>query len=143
MSNFCLFLQTNLIEGQPSHFECRLVPIGDPNMSVDWYKNGQLLLAGHRFRPTYDFGYCALDILYTYPEDNGIYQCVAKNLYGQDHTSADVRCQGKISVIEDTQLPEGMESLREIENMEACARRYDIIAYFMCDYLDWEASLEH
>lgn len=38
--------QVHLVENQPAHFECRLVPIGDPNMQVDWYKDGQLLKAG-------------------------------------------------------------------------------------------------
>ena len=38
--------QTQLQEAQPAHFECRLVPIGDPDMKVEWFKDGQLLRAG-------------------------------------------------------------------------------------------------
>ena len=37
---------TGKVEGQSSHFECRLVPVGDPNMDVEWFKDGVLLRAG-------------------------------------------------------------------------------------------------
>lgn len=36
----------NLSENQPAHFECRLVPVGDPDMQVEWYKDGTLLRHG-------------------------------------------------------------------------------------------------
>ena len=44
--------------------------------------------AGHRHRPLHDFGYVALDIVGTIPEDNGIYTCRATNGLGYDETSA-------------------------------------------------------
>ena len=28
-----------LIEGDSAHFECKLVPINDPNLRVEWYHN--------------------------------------------------------------------------------------------------------
>lgn len=33
-------------EGHPVRFECTLLPVGDPNMSVEWYFNGQLVKVG-------------------------------------------------------------------------------------------------
>lgn len=33
-------------EGHPVRFECTLLPIGDPNMSVEWYCNGNLVTVG-------------------------------------------------------------------------------------------------
>ena len=33
-------------EGHPVRFECTLMPVGDPNMSVEWYCNGQLVKVG-------------------------------------------------------------------------------------------------
>ncbi len=30
----------DLRENEPAHFECRLIPIGDPNLRVEWFRNG-------------------------------------------------------------------------------------------------------
>lgn len=29
----------SITEGQNAHFECRLIPIGDSSMKVEWYRN--------------------------------------------------------------------------------------------------------
>ena len=58
-------------EGEPVHFSCRVEPKHDPKLVITWYKNEKELAAGSRFRITQEFGYVALDILYTYPEDEG------------------------------------------------------------------------
>jgi len=50
---------------------------------------------GHRFKPSYDFGFVSLDILYMYPEDSGVYTCRATNHYGSIETSSEVRCRGE------------------------------------------------
>ena len=42
----------------------------------------------------YDFGFVALDILYTYPEDSGVYMCKATNRYGSDVNQVQLRCLG-------------------------------------------------
>ena len=31
--------QTDLVEMQPTTFECQLAPVGDPNMKVEWFLN--------------------------------------------------------------------------------------------------------
>ena len=38
--------QLELKETERAIFETRLVPIGDPEMTVEWYKDGNLLSAG-------------------------------------------------------------------------------------------------
>ena len=58
-------------EGEPVHFSCRVEPKHDPKLVITWYKNEKELAAGSRFRITQEFGYVALDILYTYPDDEG------------------------------------------------------------------------
>ena len=51
-------------------------------------------VTGHKFKPMHDFGYVALDILYTYPEDSGTYTVQAHNKHGSDTTQATVFCKG-------------------------------------------------
>ena len=33
-------------EGQRVHFECRLIPVGDPKLKVDWFHNGKPVKQG-------------------------------------------------------------------------------------------------
>jgi hypothetical protein len=33
----------NLTEGETAHFECRLIPVGDPKLKVEWYRNEVLI----------------------------------------------------------------------------------------------------
>ena len=35
-----------LKENDSAHFECKLVPLGDPTMKVEWFKDGQPLQYG-------------------------------------------------------------------------------------------------
>ena len=85
----------NLREGHRAHFEARLEPITDPNLQVEWLKDGQPLMIGHRFRPIHDFGYVALDIIDTINEDSGIYTCRATNLMGTCECQAQLSCFSK------------------------------------------------
>lgn len=39
--------QTRLKETEAAHFEGKLVPIGDPDMRVEWFKDGVLLKHGN------------------------------------------------------------------------------------------------
>lgn len=35
-----------LIEGEPARFECRAIPVGDPDLEFIWYLNGVELQTG-------------------------------------------------------------------------------------------------
>ena len=89
----------NNSEGVPEqsrvHLECRLEPINDPNLRVEWFVNGKAIKTGHRFRTTHDFGYVALDILYAYPEDTGTYMCKAVNRLGEAVNTCSVEVVGE------------------------------------------------
>ena len=61
----------NIVEGQSAHFECRLIPIGDPTLEVEWFVNNIPLKTGSRFITINDFGFIALDITHVLPEDSG------------------------------------------------------------------------
>lgn len=37
---------SELIEGQNAHFECRVLPVGDPTLRFEWYVNGKELKLG-------------------------------------------------------------------------------------------------
>eukprot|EP00091_Calanus_sinicus_P014617 TRINITY_DN32239_c0_g1_i1.p1 TRINITY_DN32239_c0_g1~~TRINITY_DN32239_c0_g1_i1.p1 ORF type:complete len:115 (+),score=34.20 TRINITY_DN32239_c0_g1_i1:79-423(+) len=45
-----------LKEGENAHFEARLTPTDDANMSIEWFWNGKALKAGSRIRTFCDFG---------------------------------------------------------------------------------------
>lgn len=114
----------NLIEGDSAHFECKLLPITDPNLKVEWFLNGKPLLSGHRFKTTHDFGVVALDILYVYPEDSGEYIARATNKIGEDVTKAVIRCRAKQKIVYNPQLPKEMESgVQKIAELEAARQR--------------------
>lgn len=38
--------QANIKEGQRAHFECRLIPVSDNTMKVEWFHNNQPLKSG-------------------------------------------------------------------------------------------------
>lgn len=110
--------QLQLRETEPTRFDAKLIPIGDPTMRVEWFRNGVPLRQANRYVIKYDFGLVSLDMLWTYPEDDGIYECVATNAVGQDRTRAELKCKGKRSIIYDTQLPEGMEGVIKLQELE-------------------------
>ncbi len=84
-----------LVEGQNGHFEAKLEPIADPNLHVEWFKDGRPITVGHRFRPIHDFGYVALDIVGLISEDSGTYTCRATNNAGTCEAQATLLCKSK------------------------------------------------
>ena len=71
-----------------------------------------------RIVPRYDFADVSLEFLWTFAEDDGIYECVATNPYGEDRTRAELKCRPKRSIIYNTQLPEGMEGVSKLQMLE-------------------------
>ncbi len=105
----------NVSDGSNVHLECRLEPLNDPNLRVEWYVNGKAVKIGHRFRTTHDFGYVALDVLGASPEDSGDYMCRAVNQLGEAVNTCNVSVLGSKSLILDSQHPEGWEKLKSLE----------------------------
>uniref|UniRef100_A0A182WJ15 Ig-like domain-containing protein n=1 Tax=Anopheles minimus TaxID=112268 RepID=A0A182WJ15_9DIPT len=105
----------NLKEGDYAHLECRVEPINDPNLKIEWFINGKAIRAGHRFRTTHDFGYVALDILYVYGEDSGTYMCKATNQVGEAVSTCNIRVTNKRNIIFDSQHPDGLEKIQKLE----------------------------
>ena len=89
----------NNVDGAPEgghvHLECRLEPVNDPNLKVEWFVNGKEIKFGSRFRTTHDFGYVALDITPAYAEDSGTYMCKASNKLGEAVNTGNVGVSGE------------------------------------------------
>ncbi|KAJ4923666.1 hypothetical protein JOQ06_014150 [Pogonophryne albipinna] len=105
----------------PAHFECRLTPIGDPTMVVEWLHDGKPLEAANRLRMVNEFGYCSLDYEAAYARDSGVVTCRATNKYGADQTSATLVVKDEKGLVEETQLPEGRKGAHRMDEMERMA----------------------
>ncbi len=103
----------------PAHFDCRMTPIGDPTMIVEWLHDGKPIAAANRLRMVNEFGYCSLDYEAAYSRDSGVITCRATNTFGVDQTSATLIVKDEKSLVEETQLPEGRRGQRidEIERI--------------------------
>ena len=102
-------------EGQRAHFECRIIPVSDPTLKVEWFLNGQPLKQGTRFREGLDFGFVYLDIMHVYPEDAGTYTIKATNVLGQAVNSADLKVMSKETIIKDTMHTAAVQQIQHLE----------------------------
>ncbi|CAB4067573.1 TTN [Lepeophtheirus salmonis] len=114
----------SISEGQSTHFEAKLSPAEDPNLTIEWFKDGNPLSTGHRFRTFHDFGIVILDILYTYEEDQGLYECRAKNMFGSDVTKGTIECAARSNLILTPQVPGDLKesTLEHISHLESSAK---------------------
>lgn len=106
---------TEVYEGKTAHFEAQIEPLHDPNLRIEFYHNGRPLTHASRFHITFDFGYVALDIDHCVPEDAGEYSVKAINNLGECKSSINLRVIEKGSIIMDSQRPEGLEKIRQLE----------------------------
>ena len=51
-----------LLAGQGVTLETFVVPVGDPDMRLEWFLNKEPLLFKSSFTPVYDYGFVALSI---------------------------------------------------------------------------------
>jgi len=86
-------------EGGAIHFECRVEPVGDSTMRIDWFHNGRPFATGSRVHMLNDFGFVVLDMDYTYARDSGEYICRATNKWGSATTKATLTCKGMCIVL--------------------------------------------
>ena len=113
---------TGVSEQSRVHLECKLEPINDPNLKVEWFVNGKELQNSNRINTRHDFGYCALDILYAYAEDSGTYMCKATNKLGEAVNTCSVEVSSKAGLVLDSQHPEGWEKMKTMESRSQFGR---------------------
>lgn len=87
-----------MIEAGPAHFDCKVEPVGDSSMRIDWFFNGRPFATGSRVHMLNDFGFVVLDIDYVYSRDTGEYLCRASNKWGTATTKASMTCKGNVFV---------------------------------------------
>jgi hypothetical protein len=109
-------------ENSTVHLECRLEPVNDPNLRVEWYINGKAIKLANRIRSTHDFGYVSLDILNAYTEDSGTYMCKAVNQLGEAVNTCSVEITSGQSLLMDSQHPEGWAKMKHLEAKTAHGR---------------------
>lgn len=102
-------------EGEPSRFEAAFQPNNDPNVFIEWSRNGELLAHGSKYAMSQDFGYVTLANGYTFPEDAGVYQLKVSNAAGEAVTSATLKCSPKDAILGDVQHEESWRRIQEIE----------------------------
>ena len=93
------------------HLECRLEPVNDPNLKVEWFVNGKAMQFGNRFNTRHDFGYVALDISQLVEADAGEYVCKVINKYGEAKSSASLIVSSRDTLDTSSQRPEGLEKI--------------------------------
>ena len=104
-----------IVEGQVAHFECRIEPVSDPSLKVEWFHNKTALKVGSRFQTFHDFGFVSLNILQTVSEDSGVYTCRITNALGYAEISAQLRCVANSTLLLETQHPDSLKQIQDLE----------------------------
>jgi len=71
-----------ILAGQGVNLETFVVPVGDPDMKLEWFLSGEPLLFKSSFTPVYDFGFVGLAVNKVYPDDFGEFVVRVTNRYG-------------------------------------------------------------
>ncbi|GFS42845.1 obscurin, partial [Trichonephila inaurata madagascariensis] len=105
---------------QPLRLSCKVT--GYPEPEVDWYFNGDLI---SNTNPKYHLSNMGemqtLSISSCRPEDNGVYECKAKNPVGEDHTRSAVNISDKV---ERGEAPMFLKKIGDNEVMEGMTAKF-------------------
>ena len=77
-------------EGGVAVFDARFEPVGDPELTAEWFYNGKPLPDKSRMRTYLENGYATLVINPVYAEDAGVYTLKISNALGEARSSARV-----------------------------------------------------
>ena len=85
----------HLREGENARLRAKVTPTNDPELRIEWYKNGQPLLEANRIISRFDFGVISMDIICVRPDDSGIYTCRAVNEVGEAVSTCTIQVEGE------------------------------------------------
>ena len=111
----------DVAEGQAAHMECRVVPIGDPDMTFGWTRNGEPLKMGSRIQASHDFGFVSLDIHKCVAEDSGMYVVTACNASGESSSSFALHVGDQSRLDLASMHPESVKKLEALEQRKNMA----------------------
>lgn len=104
-----------LAEGQHVYLEAQVEPRADPNLRIEWFKNGVSLTTGSRIKGAFDFGLVTLSINGLRNDDNGIYTCKATNLIGEAVSTAHIKIETHHWLLGETLHPESLGRIQALE----------------------------
>lgn len=83
-------LQGQIIrEGQSAAFKCKIS--AKPTPQIQWFKGDKIIKPSKYFQMLKDGDLCTLKISEAFPEDEGVYKCVATNPAGSCNASASLK----------------------------------------------------
>merc|ERR1712041_1518 len=103
----------SVMEGQRSHFEAKVGPVGDPSLSVEWFCNGNIITASSRINTSCQFGFVSMDMLHTTASDMGEYVCVVKSDSGSAKSSCRLVVQQKKEVESSSSFEQSSSSMQQ------------------------------
>lgn len=92
-------------------------PVGDPNLSIEWFHNGQPVGHTARMKTIHDFGFVVLELIPVEPQDSGNWVCRASNKKGQAETSCDMEVNLKLRYLLDVAIYGGIVMLPSFMNV--------------------------
>lgn len=91
---FTRLLQDQTVgDGEQLQLSCQVK--GDPEPQISWTKNGQVITSSDVIDLKYKKGTATLTINEVFPEDEGIYVCVATNSIGSVNTKSKLTVKRK------------------------------------------------
>uniref|UniRef100_A0A8W7P610 Ig-like domain-containing protein n=1 Tax=Anopheles coluzzii TaxID=1518534 RepID=A0A8W7P610_ANOCL len=104
-----------LQEGQHVYLEAQVEPRADPNLRIEWFKNGIAITTGARIRSTFDFGLVTLSINGLRADDSAIYTCKATNNLGEAVSTATLKIDASHWLLGDTMHPSSVQKIQDLE----------------------------
>lgn len=83
-----------VMDGEQVKFQCHVK--GNPMPEITWKHNGKIVFDNPDVRTVYkkEIGEATLLILEAFPQDTGVYECIAVNKYGKASTVAHLNVEG-------------------------------------------------